>query len=187
MKFANRKSAPPSVTLERGDDHLVIHPRNLLKAKAVVMMEGPAILDETAVLRAEKALQGLAGHFNGWMEESTRQLAEAWEKQRAANDGRRRTDELFRIAHDMRGQAATLGFPLAGRVASSLCAILEAAAVELNSRLISSLVDKHVDAIKAITREGVMKAEHPVGEVLATELEALTGKILAGPNGGALH
>jgi HPt (histidine-containing phosphotransfer) domain-containing protein len=187
MKFANRKSAAPSVTLERGDDHVVIHPRNLLKAKAVVMMEGPAILDETAVLRAEKALQGLAGHFNGWMEESTRQLSEAWEKQRAANDGKRRTDELFRFAHDMRGQAATLGFPLAGRVASSLCAIFESPAIDINSRLISTVIDKHVDAIKAITREGVTKAEHPIGEILANELEALTEKILAWPIDGALH
>jgi Hpt domain len=187
MNASKRKQMAPPVSMERGADHIVIHPRNLLKAKAVVMTDGPAILDETAVLRAEKALLGLSGHFNGWMEDSTRQLAQAWEKLREADSGGRGREELFRIAHDMRGQAATLGFPLAGRVAASLCTVLEAIPGGLDGRLISTLVDKHVDAVKAITREGVTKAKNPIGDVLAQELEALTEKIVAELNGRQVH
>ncbi|MGL5115367.1 MAG: Hpt domain-containing protein [Beijerinckiaceae bacterium] len=187
MKTASRKGALPSVTMVRGNDHVVIHPRNLLKAKAVILSDGPAILDETAVLRAEKALQGLSGHFNGWMEDSTHQLSEVWEKLRLADGSTPGREELFRIAHDMRGQAATLGFPLAGRVAASLCTILEAVPGRLDGRLLSMLVNKHLDAIKAITREGITKVKDPIGDLLARELEALTEKIVAELNGTQVH
>ncbi len=34
-------------------------------------------------------------------------------------------EALFRAAHDIKGQAATLGFPLAAAVADSLCRLIE--------------------------------------------------------------
>lgn len=181
-----KKSAPP-VTIERGSDHVTIHPRNLLKAKAVVMLDGPPVLDETAIARAEKALQGLSGHFNGWMEEAARELADATEALAQATDVRAARAELFRIAHDMRGQAATLGFPLAGRVASSLCQLLEFVGTSEANPAIAMLIQQHVDAIRAITREGVNKEKHRIGETLARELEAITERLTASSDHPSLH
>jgi hypothetical protein len=182
------KNAPP-VEIERGTDHVVIRPRNLLKAKAAVMMDGKGNgLDDSAIRRAEMALKALSVNFNGWMEESSRALAKARDdiRERGAGDGR--AVALHRVAHDMRGQATTLGFPLAARVAASLSRLLEELSPDmLHGGGLTPLVDQHVDAVRAIVREGVSKAKQPTGEALTLELEAITERLVSGQPKAALH
>lgn len=178
MIAPRNKKAPP-VTIERGADHVVIRPRNLLKAKAAVMLDGRATFDDTAVRRAEQALKALSVNFNGWMEEASRHLAEARAAIRTAGFGKGRFQALHRAAHDIRGQAATLGFPLAARVGASLCRLLEGIPLPaLQTEALSALVDQHVDAVRAIVREGVSKATERTGDALASELEAITERLL---------
>ncbi len=80
-----------------------------------------------------------------------------------------------------------LGFPLASRVGTSLCRIIEECPPEkLREGLLAALVDQHIDAIRAIVREGVTNAKNRVGDALATELEAITERLLA-PDSQVLH
>ena len=60
-------------------------------------------------------------------------------------------DELFHAAHDVKGDAATFGFPLAAPAAESLCRVLEHSPDR--NRIPNELVDRHVDAVRAIVRE----------------------------------
>jgi hypothetical protein len=181
------RTAPP-VMVERGLDHEIIHPRNVLKAKAVVMLDGPARLDETAVRRAEQALKALSVNFNGWMEASCKAIAEARDDIRQHGGGEGRSAVLHRAAHDIRGHATTLGFPLASRVGASLCLLLEhTPAAAATSQALVQLIDQHVSAILAITREGITQATHRTGETLAKELEAVTGELVASFNGQTVH
>jgi hypothetical protein len=95
---------------------------------------------------------------------------------------------MHRMAHDIRGQATTLGFPLAARVGASLCRLLEESPpTDLHDGAFTQLIDQHVDAIRAIVREGVSKTKHRVGEALTTELEAITERLLSGKAAQALH
>lgn len=181
MTPPRRRKGPP-VTIERGSDHVVIHPRNLLKAKAAVMLEGSGTLDDAAVRRAEQALKALSANFNGWMEEASRRLGEARDRLRSAGTGEGRLAQLHRAAHDIRGQATTLGFPLAARVGANLCRILEGLPPAMLQGPLALLVDQHVDAVRAIVREGVAKATDGTGETLAAELEAVTERLLAAPS-----
>jgi chemotaxis protein histidine kinase CheA len=158
--------------VEKHGDHEIIVPRNTLKAKAVVMHDGAPGLDESAILRAEKALVALSRNFGGWMEESCDMLARAYGAQAEDPSAAAHFDTLYRAAHDIKGQAETLGFPLAGRVASSLCMLMEVNGQPL--RLTAEeqeLMGQHVEAIRAITREGISKPDHRIGGTLATELE----------------
>jgi HPt (histidine-containing phosphotransfer) domain-containing protein len=185
---AKRKTNAPSVRIERGLDHEVIHPKNLLKIKAVVMSEGPTRLDETAVRRAEQALKALSVNFNGWMEGACRALVDARDAVRKLGGGEGRADTLHRTAHDIRGQATMLGFPLASRVGASLCLLLEHVPAALSqSEALRTVVDQHVDAINAITREGVTKEKEPIGELLTRELEAITQRLVTDFNGQTVH
>ncbi len=171
MKRAANKNAPPARVEQRGD-HQIIVPRNLLKAKAAVMFDGPPGFDESAIARAEKALQALSRNFGTWMEESCTQLAEARARQADDPTSAAHFDALYRAAHDIKGQAETLGFPLAGRVAGSLCLLMDVNGEPL--RLTTDeheLVGQHVEAIRAITREGITKPDHKIGHTLAAELE----------------
>jgi chemotaxis protein histidine kinase CheA len=183
-----RLKAPPPDKIEKGLDHEIIHPRNVLRAKAAVLIDGPKGLDESAIRRAEQALQALSGNFNGWMEATCKTLVVARDALRESGGDMASRNALHRAAHDVRGQATTLGFPLATRVGTSLCLLLEhTPAGSLMSPTLTALIDQHVDAIRAITREGITKATHRVGERLATELEAVTEKIIADFNGQTVH
>src|SRR5450756_2764062 len=60
-------------------------------------------------------------------------------------------EELFRAAHDIKGDAATFGYPSAGVAAESLCRIIEHAP-DLD-QVPSNLISHHINAIEAIVRE----------------------------------
>src|SRR6266700_3774950 len=60
-------------------------------------------------------------------------------------------EELFRAAHDIKGDAATFGFPSAAAAAESLCRIIEHAP-DLE-KVPRDLVTHHINAVQAIVRE----------------------------------
>jgi HPt (histidine-containing phosphotransfer) domain-containing protein len=73
-------------------------------------------------------------------------------------------EALFRAAHDIKGQAATLGFPLVAEVAGSLCRLIEES--HDPKRIPLDLIDQHVDAVRAIIREH----DRPHAEAIAAKL-----------------
>jgi hypothetical protein len=185
---ASKKKNSPPITVKRGADHVVIEPRNLLKAKAAVMLDGQANIDEVAIRRAEQALKALSVNFNGWMEEAVRVLGDARQAIRDNGPLDGRAMALHRASHDIRGQATTFGFPLAARVGANLCRLLEECPPAiLHGGPLATLVDQHVDAIRAIVREGVSKARETTGETLANELEAIAERLLSKTAPGQLH
>jgi Hpt domain len=179
MTYNKKKNGPPT-RIEKGARHEVIHTRNMLKAKAAIIGEGPMAMDETAIRRAELALQALSKNFDNWMDEASEGLYAAREDIKIKGPTGGRGEAFQRAAHDIRGQATTLGFPLAARVAASLCLMLENCepAVLADARC-QLLIDKHVDAIRAITREGITKANERTGETLTKELESISQLFLS--------
>jgi hypothetical protein len=183
-----RNTRAPQATIERGRDHEVIRPANHLKRRAAIVTNGPAGIDEAAIRRAEQALKALAPQFNGWMEEAARKLGERWHEARTKGFGDGRLTAFHRDAHDIRGQATTLGFPLCSRVGDSLCLLLEELTADmLEQEHVMVLVGQHVDAVRAITREGVIRTDNPVGGKLAAELELVANHMVAMARGGKPH
>ncbi|WP_425407506.1 Hpt domain-containing protein [Hwanghaeella sp.] len=60
---------------------------------------------------------------------------------------------LFRLVHNMRGQAATFGFPLITEVGRSLCLYL--LETEHESEVNVALIEQHVNALRVIYREKI--------------------------------
>jgi HPt (histidine-containing phosphotransfer) domain-containing protein len=142
------KKKPATVQISTFVDHHVITQPNPLRG--VLRRVAERDLDDP-VARAEKALAGLSGEFKNWMTVEADRLADAHAS--ILRDGL--TDltrqELFRAAHDIKGDAATFGFPSAGAAAESLCRIIEHAP-DLE-KVPSNLVAHHINAIQAIVRE----------------------------------
>jgi chemotaxis protein histidine kinase CheA len=128
-------------------DHEIITPFNKLE-KAVAKVVLP---DDDPLARAEAALAQLSGEFGGWMIVECDRLdaARCAVKERGFN--KQTFDELFHAAHDIKGDAATFGFPLAAGAAASLCRVLEHSPD--HNRIPVALIDQHVDAVRAIVRE----------------------------------
>ncbi|ACI92759.1 Hpt protein [Afipia carboxidovorans OM5] len=132
------------------------------------------------VTRAEEALAGLSGEFQGWMNEECHRLACAFET--VAKDGFTgpNREELFRAAHDIKGDAATFGYPMAAIAADSLCRILEHAP-ELTT-VPSDLIAHHVHAIQAIVRESPRARAKDTADELSTRLRRLADEFLIAAN-----
>jgi chemotaxis protein histidine kinase CheA len=106
---------------------------------------------EDPVARAEAALDGLAGEFAGWMHAECDLLEAARCEARREGMTKKTHNELFRAAHDIKGEAATFGYPAVDPVADSLCRLLEH--TPDIKRIPLALVEQHVDAVRAIARE----------------------------------
>jgi HPt (histidine-containing phosphotransfer) domain-containing protein len=89
-------------------------------------------------------------------------------------------DVLFRAAHDIKGQAATFGFPLVAPVANSLCRLIEhtpdAALLPLR------LIDQHVDAVAAIVHRNTRGDVGKYAAELAEKLRHVTDEFLMHEN-----
>src|SRR3981081_4615607 len=105
------KDKPGALEIKTFADHHVITQPNPLRK--VLRRVAERDLDDP-VARAEKALAGLSGEFKSWMGWATTRLAAPSPgvlKDGFTSDTR---GELFRAAHDIKGDPATFGFPSAG-------------------------------------------------------------------------
>ncbi len=144
--MARRK--PPPITVETFTDHQVITQPNPLR-KLVQFIDEPDADDPVA--RAEEALADLAGEFKGWMQVECERLGVAHDAVIRNGLNPQTREELFRAAHDIKGGAATFGYPSAAAAAESLCRIIEHAP-DL-AKVPGDLVLHHVNAVLAIVRE----------------------------------
>ena len=130
--------------------------------------------------RAEKALAGLSGEFKNWMaiEADRLSAAHATILRNGFTDARR--EELFRAAHDIKGDAATFGFPSAAAAAESLCRIIEHAP-DLDE-VPSNLIAHHINAIQAIVRERTKLDTVATAGELSRQLRGIADEYLTQAN-----
>ena len=149
----------------------IFMPPNVLKAKM-----GNGKLDLSAVQRAEQAIDDLKGEFTGWVIDDVNRLVEA-QQAYAKQSNVETLGDLYRAAHDLKGQATTFDFPLMSRVASSLCKLTDDTTYGLPLPL--TLIDAHIDAIKVIVRDNLKDPSDQMATVLAAELERQVAGFLA--------
>jgi hypothetical protein len=158
-------------------DHEIISPPHRLRRALSSAQVSPA---DEPVARAERALALLAGEFATWMEEEGERLDQARNAVRTAGFTATTREALFFAAHDIRGDAETLGYPGLTIPAESLCRLIEHTR-DMN-RIPLSLVDQHVDAVRAIIREGNRPDAEPTVAVLTHRLLEVTDEFLAHEN-----
>lgn len=134
--------------------------------------------EDDPVARAEAALVILSRHFDDWMEDEVSKIAATRDDWAATGLAPGEPREVFfRAVHDVKGQATTLGFPLATRAAASLCMLLER--MDPARAPPQSLIDSHVEAIRAIFRERAKDASDKLGNALVSALDGVTKAFVA--------
>lgn len=164
-------------------DHEIVTPKRNLKTygrKAKIKVDEFGF-DMEAIERAEAALADLSSEFEDWMAKEVDRLTRARDVLVAegVHAGSRAT--IYIAAHDIKGEAATFGYPLAGRVAESLCHLLDGIADD--DRVPADLVVQHADAIRAIVRENAKDMDHPLALALSERLGEATTQMLVTING----
>ena len=173
------KNDKPAVTTY-ADHEVILPPNKLKKAVAKVSPVTAGTSDDDPVARAEAALADLSTEFSSWMDTECERLDQARHQVKKAGLAGAAKDELFRAAHDIKGEAETFGFPLAGQVADSLCRLIEHSP-DLK-RIPMPLVDQHVDAVRAIIREVALRDAEKTATRLVTRLRQVTDDFLAHEN-----
>lgn len=171
------REKPAMLQIETFADHHVITQPNPLRK--VLRRVAERDLDDP-VARAEKALAGLSSEFKNWMAIEADRLSAAHATILQGGFTRGTREELFRAAHDIKGDAATFGFPSAGAAAESLCRIIEHAP-ELE-RVPSDLIAHHINAIQAIVRDRTKLDTISVASELSRKLRGVADEYLAHVN-----
>jgi HPt (histidine-containing phosphotransfer) domain-containing protein len=159
-------------------DHEVIKPENKLRK---YVSDTPLVPGEDdPVARAEAALASMSGEFESMMNEECARLDKA--RQAVANIGFTKSSKeaLFHAAHDIKGEAATFGYPAVAAAADSLCRLIEYTPDA--TRIPLTLVDQHVDAVRAIYREYSRSDAKELARMLTQRLREVTDDFLIHEN-----
>jgi chemotaxis protein histidine kinase CheA len=171
------KNKPGDIEVKAFTTHHVIVQPNPLRS---VLRRVPDDDRDDPVARAEQALEGLSGEFKNWMAIEADRLSAAWA---AIGSGGLTDDtrgELFRAAHDIKGDAATFGFPTAGAAADSLCRIIEHAP-DL-ARVPSELIAHPINAVQAIVRQRTRHDTVAMASELSRQLRGIADEFLTRAN-----
>jgi chemotaxis protein histidine kinase CheA len=172
--MAQAKSDRPSIA--NYGDHAVITPQNKL-TKAISKVSLP---DDDPIARAEAALSQLSSEFSTWMFEECERLDAARKTVQQSGFNKKSFDDLFHAAHDIKGEAETFGYPAVAPVADCLCRVLEHSPDA--NRIPLELIDRHVDAIRAIVREYARPDMAMLAQTLANKLRQVSDDFLAQEN-----
>lgn len=157
-------------------DHTVIVPPNRLKTKAVSRVGDSAEIAMDPIARAETALGQIKGEFRNWMSAECDTLESVRATIHAEGTNEESIERLFNAAHDIVGHASVFGFPLAGKIADSLCRLISRSSEPV--KVPAALIDAHVDSVRAVVREGVHEANNRTGTEIYERLAKLTDAYL---------
>jgi HPt (histidine-containing phosphotransfer) domain-containing protein len=172
--MSRRKDDTPSVATYA--DYEVITPPHELRK--VLAPAGDVVDDPVA--RAEAALAELSSEFSSWMESECDRLEATRQDVKRDGFSRKTHEVLFRAAHDIKGEAATFGYPAVAGVADSLCRLVEHSPDM--QRIPLALVDQHVDAVRAMVREYGRPDLLDAAAALTKRLREVTDEFLRSEN-----
>ncbi|HET7804799.1 MAG TPA: Hpt domain-containing protein [Pseudolabrys sp.] len=170
------RSKDKAATVNYGD-HEVIVPENKLR---VAVSKASPQDDDDPIARAEKALAALSPEFGTWMDSECERLDGARREIVDSGFTAANKEALFRAAHDIKGEAATFGYPAVAAAADSLCRLVEHAPDP--ARIPTALIDQHVDAVRAICREYGHSDAQKLATALTKRLREVTDDFLLKEN-----
>ncbi|MEP4030031.1 Hpt domain-containing protein [Roseibium polysiphoniae] len=165
-----------SADLFEGEEYELVTPPSDLRKKVRIMNKREAAKFDP-VKAAEIALERLSQNFGGWMSNEAAELMAAWDVVQSEGLTAENLDTLYQSAHNIKGQALTLGYPLVGSVAASFCRLIET--VPSPSALPLPLVEQYVVAIRAMVAEGAKDDQNETGSALLDRLTEVTEDYLA--------
>ena len=171
------KNSPRDIEVKAFSTHQVITQPNPLRR--VLRRVDEKDMDDP-VGRAEKALADLSGEFKDWMSIEVARLSAAYTAVQKDGFTKEARDALFRAAHDIKGDAATFGYPSAAAVAESLCRVIEHAP-DLEA-VPAELFSHHINAILAIVHENTRLDSLSMGSELSRRLRKVADDYLAHVN-----
>jgi hypothetical protein len=145
----------------------IIHRPNELAKKV-----GRLSLDPAKLRKAQAVVAALAQDYLPRLLEESRYIAGRWKESAGEAES---LNELHRLAHDIKGQGTTFGYPLATEVAAALCKLFTGDIFAHPKA--REVVDAHIAALIAIANEPIAGDGGPVGAALVAGLRQARAKL----------
>ncbi|MCA3624321.1 MAG: Hpt domain-containing protein [Methylobacterium sp.] len=171
---APESNVPNTIEQDFGGTRL-IHLSGTLRAKAAVRNSDASGVDDLSIAAAESAMKDLSGDFQNWMGDEVNRLVAAFDEYRSNGPGERDISNLFRAAHDIRGQASAFGYPLAAEIAGSLAKLLDKIEPDY---LPVQLITHHVDAVRAVYRSQIRDYANPIAVQIIHNLNKAIDRVV---------
>ncbi len=145
--------------------------QNRLKEKTAGLAPGKTSISSDALEAAEKALNKMSEDYPDWVSGLIVKLQE--QHGRCVDTPEKRHEffeEINHIAHDMKGQGGTFGYPLITQFSDSLYGFTVKRPGEISDNQVE-LVKSHVDSMRAVIRGRVSGDGGEIGEKLSQSLE----------------
>ncbi len=123
--------------------------------------------------KAMDVLADLAKEYEGWVRADLKRLNETFAAAQTNEKDRTRLiqSDLFRIAHDMKGQGATFDYDLITQIGNHLCRYIEKKSsygqVEMDA------IDKHIKALNQIVDNRLTGDGGSAGQHMSAQIEEL--------------
>jgi hypothetical protein len=160
---------------EGGGAYEFIELPNVLRART-----GKPVFDPQLLAKAETAVASLQENYEGWIADTLARLRATVAG--LAEKGERRLDqqvlqEVFLIAHDMRGLGGSFGYPYVTDVAGLLCKLVRSTE-RITPKLVAA-VEAHVEALTAVIANKVAGSNDPVTRQVVDSLRELSQRLPA--------
>lgn len=158
------------------DDLEFITPPNTLKAK--VSVGGAGAVDEEALLRAEQAIENMADEYLEWVQQDIIRIETACTELKASVqiDRAEKLQEVFHVAHDIKGQGGSFGYNLMTLIGNQLCRLIDKA--DSDDPHLIDVIDVHVETMKLIIANKLKGDGGRDGELMLAGLQKVCEKIL---------
>lgn len=143
--------------------------QNRLREKTAGLGVTGATIDPKALEEAEKAMQKQAEDYPDWVTTIINKLYE--QHIRCVDTPENRPEyfvEINHIAHDMKGQGGTFGYPLISEFADSLYGFTQGKGERSDNEV--ELIKSHVDAMRAVIKGRVSGDGGEIGKQLSESL-----------------
>lgn len=159
---------------KKNDGVQIINPPHPLKHK----VSGGGGPSPEMLAKAEAAIAKMSDDYPTWATQDVDALSALVAKLEPGIDSESEpVREAFRLAHDMRGQGGSFGYPLMTRIANSFCRFTEK--VDALDAGGIGILETHVNAMRAVIGNRVKGTGGEVGDQIADGLDAAVQKYLA--------
>jgi chemotaxis protein histidine kinase CheA len=125
--------------------------------------------------KAQAAIAKMSDDYPGWAMDDVNNLEKLIQDvEPGSGTGREQLRDAFKLAHDMRGQGGSFGFPLMTRIANSFCRFAEG--LDTIDQGALEICMAHVNAMRAILQNDVRGTGGPIGAQIADGLELAVQK-----------
>jgi HPt (histidine-containing phosphotransfer) domain-containing protein len=155
----------------------IINPPNTLKSK--VKIGGPGAISPDMIEKAEQVLAGLSDNYLDWVQQDLKNISAAFEELKAGRgDQKKILDNIFRIAHDMKGQGGSFGYNLVTAVGNELCRMIEKMPSPIGPSHIDA-IGVHIDSMKLVIAQKMKGDAGQAGAAMLAGLQKVSAKLTA--------